>query len=229
MPARLAKSPFGNLPDGAAVDLYTLTNAGGLVCKVITYGAAVTELHVPDRAGRLDDIVLGFDNLPQYVHESPCFGSVCGRVANRIARGRFVLDGQTYSLGLNDPPHSLHGGFKGYDKVVWNARGVERAEGPAVVFVLGSPDGDGGYPGTLAVRMTYTLTNANELRFDYEATTDRATPVNLTNHSYFNLAGTKDIFAHALRLEASRYTPRGPDLIPTGEVGDVAGGPLVCR
>jgi aldose 1-epimerase len=229
MPARIAQSPFGNMPDGTAVDIFTLTNAGGLLCKVISYGAAVTELHVPDRDGRLADVVLGFDNLPQYVNESPCFGSVCGRVANRIAYGRFTLDGQTYALGINDPPHSLHGGFKGYDKVVWKARGAEGPEGPAVVFEHLSADGDGGYPGALRLRMTYTLTNANELRFDYEATTDRATPVNLTNHSYFNLAGTKDIFAHTLRLDASRYTPCGSDLIPTGAVADVAGGPLDFR
>jgi aldose 1-epimerase len=226
MSASTAKSAFGTMPDGTAVELYTLTNANGLVCKVITYGAVITELHVPDRNGRLDDIVLGFDNLAQYVKESPCFGAVVGRVANRISRGRFVVDGQTYTLAINNPPNTLHGGIRGFDKVVWTAEAAEAPDGPSVVLRHVSPDGDEGFPGTLRVRVTYTLTNANELRIGYEATTDKATPVNLTNHSYFNLAGKGDILGQVLELKALRYTPSDSGLIPTGAIEGVAGGPL---
>jgi aldose 1-epimerase len=214
------------MPDGTAVELYTLANANGLVCKVITYGAVITELEVPDRNGKLGDVVLGFDNLPQYIRESPCFGAVVGRVANRIAKGRFVVDGRTYTLAINNGPNTLHGGIRGFDKIVWKAGAEETPDGPAVVFHHVSPDGDEGFPGALSVRMTYTLTNANELRFDYEATTDKATPVNLTNHSYFNLACKGDILSHVLQLKARRFTPADAGLIPTGAIEDVAGGPL---
>jgi aldose 1-epimerase len=226
MPASIAKSLFGHMPDGTPVDLFTLTNAHGLVCKVITYGAAITELHVPDRKGTLGDIALGFDNLPQYIKESPCFGAICGRVANRIANGRFELDGKTYTLPINDPPNTLHGGPNGFNKAVWKAEAAESPAGPSVEFRHLSPDGDAGFPGTLRIRMIYTFTDAGELRIDYEAQTDKPTPVNLTNHSYFNLAGSGLIFDHTLRLDAKRYTPAGPDLIPTGAIADVAGGPL---
>jgi aldose 1-epimerase len=226
MPASTAKSEFGTMPDGAAVELYTLTNANGLVCKVITYGAVITELEVPDRNGKLGDVVLGFDNLPQYLKESPCFGAVVGRVANRISRGRFVVDGKTYTLAINNPPNTLHGGIRGFDKVVWSAEAAEAPDGPAVILRHVSPDGDEGFPGTLSVRVTYTLTDANELRIDYEATTDKATPVNLTNHSYFNLACKGDILGQVLQLKAGRYTPTDSGLIPTGAIEDVAGGPL---
>ncbi len=222
----ISKSPFGKMPGGGAVDLYTLTNADGLVCKAITYGAAVAELHVPDRAGRLGDVVLGFDNLPQYIKDSPCFGSVVGRVANRIARGSFSLDGKSYSLAINNPPNTLHGGAKGFDKVVWEAEGVDSPDGPSVAFHRISPDGEEGFPGSLSVRVAYTLTNGNELRVDYEATTDNATPVNLSHHSYFNLAGKGDVLGHVLQLKAARYTPMDSGLIPTGEIAQVAGGPL---
>jgi aldose 1-epimerase len=226
MAASTAKSTFGTMPDGTAVELYTLTNANGLVCKVITYGAVITELDVPDRSGKLGDVVLGFDNLPQYIRDSPCFGAVVGRVANRIAKGRFVVDGKTYTLAVNNGPNTLHGGILGFDKIVWKAEAAETPEGPSVVFRHVSPDGDEGFPGALAVRMTYTLTNANELRFDYEATTDKTTPVNLTNHSYFNLACKGDILGHVLQLKARKYTPADAGLIPTGAIEDVAGGPL---
>jgi aldose 1-epimerase len=226
MPASIAQSLFGHLPDGAAVDLFTLTNTRGSVCKVITYGAAITELHVPDRNGTLGDIALGFDNLPQYVSESPCFGAVCGRVANRIADGRFELDGKTYTLPINDPPNTLHGGPNGYHKVVWKAQAVDTPAGPSVEFRHLSPDGDAGFPGNLRIQMVYTFTHSGELRIDYEAETDKPTPVNLTNHSYFNLAGRGLIFDHTLRLKAKRYTPVGAGLIPTGVVADIAGGPL---
>ncbi len=214
------------MPDGTVIGLYTLKNADGLVCKVIPLGAAITELYVPDRNGKLGDVVLGFDNLPQYIRESPCFGAVCGRVANRVAKARFSLDGKTYMLDANVPPNSLHGGRRGFNTLVWDAEAAESPDGPSIVLRRVSPDGEGGYPGTLRVRVTYTLTNGNGLRIDYEATTDKATPVNLTNHSYFNLAGTGDVLGHELQLKAAQYTPTSPDLIPTGEIADVAGGPL---
>ena len=226
MAASTSKSPYGTLPAGTAVDLYTLTNAHGLVCKVITYGAAITELHVPDRSGRMGDVVLGFDNLAQYVSDSPCFGAAVGRVANRIANGRFTLDGRTYTLAINNPPNTLHGGLRGFDKLVWKAEAADGPAGPAVALTLVSPDGNEGFPGTLTVRMTYTLTNKDELRLDYEATTDKATPVNLTNHSYFNLACSGDVLGQVLQMNASRYTPSDATLIPTGVIADVAGGPL---
>jgi aldose 1-epimerase len=226
MAASISKSAYGTTPNGADVDLYTLTNAGGLVCKVITYGAIITELHVPDRAGSLGDIVLGFDNLAQYVAQNPYFGCVVGRFANRIAKGRFTLEGKPYTLAVNNGPNSLHGGKNGFDKVVWAAQAIDGPGGPSVVFTHVSPDGDEGYPGRLSVRMTYTLTNENELRFDYEATTDRTTPVNLTNHSYFNLACKGDVMGQVLELKASKHTPADSSMIPTGVVADVAGGPL---
>jgi aldose 1-epimerase len=226
MAASISKSPFGTMPEGTAVDLYTLTNADGLVCKIITYGAVITELDVPDRTGRMGDVVLGFDNLPQYLKESPCFGAVVGRVANRIAKGRFTIDGKTYTLAINNPPNTLHGGIKGFDKVVWKAEAVDGPNGPSVVLTHVSPDGDEGFPGTLSVKVTYTLTNGNEVRIDYEATTDKTTAVNLTNHSYFNLSCKGDVLGQVLQLKASRYTPADAGLIPTGVIAEVAGGPL---
>ena len=226
MAASISKSPFGTMPEGTAVDLYTLTNTDGLVCKIITYGAVITELHVPDRTGRMGDVVLGFDNLPQYLKESPCFGAVVGRVANRIAKGRFTIDGKTYTLAINNPPNTLHGGIKGFDKVVWKAEAVDGPNGPSVVLTHVSPDGEEGFPGTLSVKVTYTLTNGNEVRIDYEATTDKTTAVNLTNHSYFNLSCKGDVLGQVLQLKASRYTPADAGLIPTGVIAEVAGGPL---
>jgi aldose 1-epimerase len=226
MSASISKSTFGTMPDGTQVELYTLTNSDGLVCKVITYGAVVTELHVPDRAGRLGDVVLGFGNLEQYIKESPCFGAIVGRVANRIAKGKFSIDGKTYSLAINNPPNTLHGGIKGFDKLVWKAEAAEGPNGPSVILGLISPDGDEGFPGTLKVKVTYILTNGNELRIEYEATTDKTTAVNLTNHSYFNLACKGDVLGQVLQLKASRYTPADAGLIPTGVIADVAGGPL---
>ena len=173
-------SAFGKLSDGTAVDLYTLTNANGLVAKITSYGAIITELHVPDRQGVLGDIVLGFDNLDQYLKGHPYFGATVGRVANRIAKGRFTLDGKTYVLATKNGPNHLHGGLKGFDKMIWKA---EPQTGAAVKFTYTSPDGEEGYPGTLAVVVTMSLTDANELRLDYGATTDQPTTVNLTNHS----------------------------------------------
>jgi len=223
MHAGTVKSSFGQLPDGTAVDLYTLTNAHGLVAKVATYGTIITELHVPDRKGELGDVVLGFDNLEQYLKGHPYFGATVGRVANRIAKGRFTLDGKSYSLATHNGPNHLHGGLKGFDKKVWKA---EPQAGAAVNFGYTSPDGEEGYPGTLAVTVAIALTDANELRLDYTATTDKATPVNLTNHSYFNLAGEGSALDHELMIAADYSTPRDAALIPIGEIAPVKGTPL---
>jgi aldose 1-epimerase len=227
MAASIARSTYGNMPDGASVELYTLTNAGGLCCKAITYGAIITELLVPDRAGRMGDIVLGLDSLETYVRQnSPYLGAVIGRVANRVAGAGFSVDGKRYRLAANNGANTLHGGVRGFDKVVWRAAASESTEGPSVLFTRVSPDGEEGFPGNLAVSVRYTLTNRNELRIDYEATTDRATPVNLTNHSYFNLACTCDIQGHVLKLHAGSYTVPDAGGIPTGAIEPVSGGPL---
>jgi aldose 1-epimerase len=223
MQAQVQKTSFGALPDGTAVDLYTLANANGLSAKVTTYGAIITELHVPDGKGEFCDIVLGYDNLEQYLRKHPFFGATVGRVANRIAKGRFTLDGQTYALATNNGPNHLHGGLKGFDKKVWQA---EPQTGAAVKFSYTSPDGEEGYPGTLAVAVTMTLTDANELRLDYTATTDKPTPVNLTNHSYFNLAGEGSALEHEMMLAADYYTPSDSTLIPTGEIKLVKDTPM---
>jgi aldose 1-epimerase len=223
MRPNVQSSVFGKLPDGTAVDLYTLTNANGLVAKVTTYGAIITELHVPDRQGELGDIVLGFDNLEQYLKGHPYFGATVGRFANRIANARFTLDGKTYTLAAKNGPNHLHGGLKGFDKVLWHA---EPQAGAVVKFTYTSPDGEEGYPGTLAVAVTMALTDANELRLDYTATTDKPTPVNLTNHSYFNLAGEGNVLNHELMLAADYYTPSDSGLIPTGEIKPVKGTPM---
>jgi aldose 1-epimerase len=226
MGSSIRRSPYGTLPDGTAVDLYALENANGLSCRVITYGATITELHVPDRSGRLGDVVLGLGSLAEYVAQNSYMGCVIGRFANRIARGRFTVDGKAYAIAVNDPPNTLHGGARGFGRAVWKARPVETPDGPSVEFRHLSPDGDEGFPGALQVRMTYALTNADELRIDYEAQADGTTPVNLTHHSYFNLACGGDILGHVLQLNARRYTPVDATLIPTGALADVAGGPL---
>jgi aldose 1-epimerase len=223
MQARAHKSSFGTLPDGTAVDLYTLANANGLSAKVATYGAIITEVHVPDRQGKFRDVVLGFDNLEQYLKGHPFFGATVGRCANRIAKGRFNLDGKTYTLATNNGPNHLHGGLKGFDKKVWQA---EPQTGASVKLSYTSPDGEEGYPGTLAVAVTFTLTDANELRLDYAATTDKPTSVNLTNHSYFNLAGEGLALDHEMMIAANYYTPSDSALIPTGEIKAVQGTPM---
>jgi aldose 1-epimerase len=218
MKSTIQKAAFGKLPDGTAVDIFTLTNAQGLIAKVTNYGTIVTKLHVPDRHGKMGDVVLGFDNLDQYLEGHPYFGCTVGRFANRIARGQFTLEGKTYKLAINNGPNHLHGGLKGFDKVVWKA---EPQSGAALKFTYTSPDGEEGYPGKLDVTVVMTLTDANELRIDYTAATDQPTPVNLTNHSYFNLAGQGDILSHELTLAADRFTPTDADLIPTGELKSV--------
>lgn len=227
----VTRTSFATLPDGAPVDLFTLANAAGTRIRAITYGGIILSLEVPDRDGRPGDIVLGYDSLDGYLKRPEYFGSIIGRYANRIARGRFVLDGAEYRLTTNDGPNHLHGGVRGFDKVVWQAEPIESARGAGVVFTRTSPDGEEGYPGTVTVRVTYTLTDRNELHVEYEATTDSSTPINLTQHSYFNLAGegSGDILGHLLTIHASRYTPVDATLIPTGEIASVEGTPLDFR
>ena len=221
--------PFGRA-DGKAVDLYVLRGAGGMVAKVMTYGAILTELDVPDRNGKLDDVVLGFDHIDGYLSKEPYFGAIVGRVGNRIAKGRFTLGGRTYQLATNDGPNHLHGGKKGFDKVVWGAQ-VVPGDTPAVRFSYLSRDGEEGYPGNCSVTVTYSLSSSIELRIDYAVATDRDTPVNVTNHIYFNLGGAEngDILGNVLTLNADRYTPVDSTLIPTGEIAPVAGTPMDFR
>ena len=231
--AEVKVTDFGNTKDGTPVKAYTITGADGVVVKLISRGAALAEWHVPDKNGRVADIVFGFDDLEGY--ESPAngyFGTTTGRVANRIAGGKFMIDGKEYTLAKNDGPNTLHGGVKrSLDKVVWEGKPFENDQGQGVVFTYTSPDGEEGFPGNLAIKVTYTLSDENELRIDYEATTDKATPVNLTNHAYFNLsgAGAPTILDHELMLAADHYTPIDETLIPTGEIAPVAGTPFDFR
>ena len=228
---RVTKALFGRLPDGTTVDGYTIRNTRGTTMHVITYGGIITSLRTADRTGAVDDIVLGFDSLAGYLKDSPYFGAIVGRYANRIAKGRFTIDGKTYQVPVNNGQNSLHGGIRGLDKVVWDARSFENAHGGGVVLSHVSPDGDQGYPGRLSVQVTYTLDDENHLTVDYAATTDKATPINLSQHSYFNLTGSarRDILGHVLELDASRYTPVDSTLIPTGELPPVAGTPFDFR
>jgi aldose 1-epimerase len=225
-PARLQKALFGSV-EGKNVELYTLTNSTGMVAKITTYGAILTELHVPDRAGKLEDVVLGFESLDGYIKADQFFGATAGRVANRIRNARFTLGGKQYQLAANDPPNHLHGGKKGFDKRVWSAEPSDTPDGPALTLTYVSEDGEEGYPGKLVARTVYTLTERNELRVDLEATTDRTTLVNLVHHSYWNLAGhgAGPITDHVLELRASSYTPGDP-LVPTGAVKPVKGTPF---
>lgn len=218
MKASVTKTNFGKLPTGKAVDLFTLANKRGTICKVTNYGTIITELHVPDRTGKLGDVVLGFDNLTDYLRGHPYFGCSVGRYANRIANGRFTLDEKNYKLAINNGPNSLHGGLRGFDKVLWKAAPQKDA---SVRFDYTSPDGEEGYPGKLDVTVTMTLTERNELTLDYTAKTNKPTPVNLTNHSYFNLACGGDIKNHRLILASDFYTPINADMIPTGEIRSV--------
>lgn len=224
---------FGKTVDGTPVEVYTLKNANGVVAKVMTLGATLTELHVPDKNGKTADVVLGFDNAADYQSDkNQFFGCTTGRVCNRIAKGKFTLDGKEYTLAINNEPNHLHGGAKrSLNNVVWKAEPKKRKGGWAVQFSYTSPDGEEGYPGKLDVEVLYTLTDKNELRIDYTATTDKATPVNVTNHSYFNLAGAGADTAldHELMLAADRYTPTDDTLIPTGKLASVAGTPLDFR
>lgn len=226
--AGVSKKPYGKLPDGTAVDEYTLTNANGMTMKVITLGGIVTEIHVPDRAGKSADVCLGCSNLDEYLEGHPFFGAIAGRVANRIAKGKFSLGGKEYTLAVNNGPNHLHGGKRGFDKVVWAAAPVAGQGGAALELKYTSKDGEEGYPGTLESTVLYVLNDQNEWRITYAATTDRATPINLTQHCYFNLAGhaAGDVLGHVLKLEADRYTPADDTLIPTGKIDPVKGTPF---
>lgn len=219
------KDAFGRTPDGRAVEIYTLTNAKGVRARIMTYGATFISLEVPDRAGKLGDITLGYDNLEGYLKVSPYFGATIGRYGNRIGKGRFSLNGVEYKLATNNGPNHLHGGLKGFDKVVWKATPFEAEGSRGVKFEYLSRDGEEGYPGNLSGSVTYTLSDADELRIDYQAVTDKATPVNLTHHSYFNLAGQGrgDILGHELMIQAEAFTPVDAGLIPTGEIKPVKG------
>jgi aldose 1-epimerase len=218
---------------GKAIDEVTLKNSHGVEIHAVSYGGIITSLKVPDRAGTPGDIVLGFDTPDSYGADPPppFFGAIIGRYGNRIGKGKFTLDGKTSTLATNNGPNHLHGGNKGFDKVVWAVTTKDGPEGSAAIFTRTSPDGEEGYPGTLQVRVTYTLTEKNELIVDYHATTDKPTPVNLTQHSYFNLAGegSGDILGQQLTIDADRYTPVDETLIPTGELAPVQGTPFDFR
>jgi aldose 1-epimerase len=222
---RVTRATFGTLLDGGAVELFSLTNAHGVEVRAISYGAIITSLRTPDRAGTLGDIVYGYDSLAAYVKDASYFGAVVGRFANRIAHARFTLDGRTYTLAANDGPNALHGGRRGLNKVLWRGEPFTHGDTVGVAFRYTSPDGEEGYPGTLQAAVSYGLTPGNELVIDYEATTDKPTPVNLSQHSYWNLHGDGKgtILDHQLTIEASGFTPVDSTLIPTGAVMPVAG------
>ncbi len=224
----IEKQDFGKTPGGESVDLYTLTNTNGLKTQIMTYGGIVTTLHVPDRDGNLGDIVLGYDTLDEYIKDNPYFGALIGRCGNRIGKGRFTLNGVEYTLATNNDENHLHGGIKGFDKVVWDAEQMQTDEGPALKLTYLSEDGEEGYPGNLNCTVIYTLTNNDELKISYETETDKDTVVNLTHHSYFNLAGhgSGNILGHELMLNADNYTPVDEGLIPTGEIRPVKDTPM---
>jgi aldose 1-epimerase len=227
----VSRAPFGRTADGQPVEQFILTNARGIEVRLTNYGGIITSLKTPDRSGRFDDIVLGYDSLSGYLHDSPYFGAIVGRYGNRIARARFTLDGMTYRLTVNNGPNSLHGGIRGFDKVVWKAEPFrnDRFEGVALEYT--STDMEEGYPGTLRAHVIYMLTDDNRLIVDYQATSDKPTPVNLTQHSYWNLAGDgrRDILAQVLTINADSMTPVDSTLIPTGEIAPVAGTPFDFR
>lgn len=227
--ASISKAPFGT-KEGVQVDLYTLRNRNGLEARIMNYGGIVVSLKTPDRNGQLGDVVLGFDTLdgylsPEFLKSNPYFGALIGRYGNRIGHAKFVLDGKVYALAANNGPNHLHGGIKGFDKVVWEALPVPGDEAALRLHYL-SKDGEEGYPGKLDVTAVYTLTNDNGLKIDFTATTDKDTVVNLTHHSYFNLAGKGDILSHEVMINADKYTPVDNTLIPTGELRSVAGTPF---
>jgi aldose 1-epimerase len=226
----ISSEPWGSTAEGA-VERWTLSTRHGMRVRILTYGGILQSIEVPDRHGRVANVTLGFDNLADYVAKSPYFGSITGRYANRIAGGRFTLDGVRYQLPINNDPNSLHGGTVGFDKHIWSARPFRHRGSVGLVMTFTSPHGDQGYPGTLASTVTYTLTDRGALRMDYRATTDRPTIVNLTNHAYWNLQGegTGSIEDHELTIKAGRYTPVDATLIPTGELAPVSGTPMDFR
>jgi len=217
------KSPFCQTAAGQEVDLYTLTNANGVTLKMITLGATVVAVEVPDRDGKLANVTLSFNSPEEYLTNGPYFGATVGRYANRIAAGKFSLDGEEYTLATNNGPNHLHGGDAGFNSKIWQATTSSDDNSQSIEFNYSSADGEEGYPGKLDVTVVYSLTNDNELKIDYTATTDKATVLNLTNHCYWNLAGTGPILEHELTLEADKIVTAGPGLIPTGELADVVG------
>ncbi len=236
MTPTITSAPFGTTPDGKAVQIFTMKNSHGVEIHAMTYGAIITSIETPDKAGNLGDIVLGFDSLggytnPAYIAHLPYFGAVVGRYANRIAKGKFSIDGTEYQLPTNDGPNSLHGGTKGFDQRVWDGSSFQNDTAVGVVFKYTSPDGEEGYPGTLNAQVTYTLTNSNELVVDYLATTDKPTIVNLAQHSYWNLEddGKTNILSHRLMINADSFTPIDSTFIPTGQIVAVAGTPFDFR
>jgi len=230
-PGSTTKKSFGKTPDGQPVDLYVLTNKGGAEASITNYGGAVVSIKVPDRNGKPADVVLGYDSADGYVNDKSHFGGIIGRFGNRIAHAQFVLDGKTYTLAKNNGENTLHGGVKGFDKALWTAKTLPAKDGQSLELSYLSKDGDEGFPGNLKVTVTYTWTDANALQIEYSATTDKKTVVNLTNHSYFNLAGqgSGDILGHQLVIEADKFTPVDAGLIPTGELRDVGGTPFDFR
>lgn len=220
----IEKEPYGEA-DGKQVMLYTLTNSNGLVAKITNYGGIMTELWVPDKNGELGDIVLGYDTLDEYVKDNPYFGALIGRYGNRIGKGKFTLEGVEYTLAINNPPNHLHGGLKGFDKVVWDAKEIKADNGVGLELTYLSKDMEEGYPGNLKIKVIYILTNDNEFTVEYEATTDKTTVANLTQHNYYNLGGHNSgtILEHELMLNADSFTPTDEGLIPTGEIRSVEG------
>lgn len=227
-PGEITEAPFGKTKEGVPVTLYTLRNAKGAEARICNYGGLVISLKMPDRNGQFGDVVLGYDSLDGYLKETPYFGALIGRYGNRIAKGKFTLNGQHYTLATNNGPNALHGGLKGFDKVVWEVEstGVEPGVGPRLKLHYVSRDGEEGYPGNLSVTAVYTLTSDNALRLDYSASTDKDTVLNLTQHSYFNLAGKGDILGHEVMMPATRFTPVDATLIPNGELRPVSGTPF---
>lgn len=228
---RLTSQPFGTTPDGRPIDLIKLSNLNGMEIRVMTYGGIIVSLKTPDKSGHIDDVVIGHDDAAAYFTNSPFFGAIIGRYGNRIAKGKFTLDGHNYTLATNNGANHLHGGAKGWDQALWHAEPFQDGRGVGIVLTHMSVDGDEGYPGTVKATVTYTLTDANELKVDYLATTDKPTVINLTQHSYFNLSGGKsaDILGHQLMLAAAKYTPVDDGLIPTGELASVQGTPFDFR
>jgi len=228
--ASVARAPFGTA-DGQPVSVYTLTNVNGMELRATNYGGVIVSLRVPDRNHQLGDVVLGFDSLPPYTTVSPYFGALIGRYGNRIAKGHFTLDGKSYTLAMNNGPNSLHGGNIGFNKVIWAVEPFQKPDSVGLIFTRTSPDGEEGYPGNLKMTVSYTLTDSNEVIFDYRVTTDKATPINLTQHSYFNLAdgGASDILGHVVMINADSFTPVDSTMIPTGEIRSVANTPFDFR
>jgi len=224
----VTESAFGTLPDGTRVEQFTLRNSSGMEVGVLDYGGIIRSIRVADRHGKFSDVVLGYDSMGGYARNPAYFGALVGRYANRIAKAQFALDGKTYTLAANNAPNTLHGGLKGFDKAVWHAETFEKKSGVGVVLTHTSPDGEEGYPGNLKMRVTYTLSDANELSLEYSATTDKTTVVNLTHHDYFNLGGEGSgaVLGTLLRINAHRYTPVDATMVPTGVLANVVGTPF---